>query len=83
MTDQMIKKTNRRIVKNYGYGGVCHDCNSPVAYDEEMLVIEIAETNEYWLGVPVDAYECPYCSKPVSMMKVYKSLEVSKELSKV
>ena len=78
----LIKKTSRRIVSNRDYGGVCHNCNSPIAYDGEIVAIEIANENDYWLVIPIDVYECPYCNNIIETMRIYKSLEVSKELSK-
>ena len=83
MSNQLIRKSHRKVVLNIGYGGVCHACNSPVAYDDEMLLVEVIKTDVYWIGVPVDIYECPHCNTHVETIRIYKSLEVSKELSKV
>lgn len=70
-------------MRHVGYGGVCHSCNSPIAYDGEMIVIEIENTEEYWRVVPIDCFYCPHCNEPVIVMKIYKSLDVTAELSRV
>ena len=83
MTNQLIRQTHRKVVLNVGYGGICHACNSPVAYDDEMLVVEVINTDAYWIAVPIDSYECPHCGTHIETIRVYKSLEVTKELSRV
>ncbi len=83
MASQLIKKTHRKVILNIGYGGVCHNCNSPIAYDDEMIVVEIVKTDDFFLAVPIDSYECPYCNAHVETIRVYRSLDVTKELSKV
>ena len=71
---QLIQKTNRRVVTHRNFGGVCHICNSPVAFDGEMIVIEIEETADCWRVVSIDTYGCPYCGEPVIAVRIYKSL---------
>ena len=83
MSGLLIKKTYREIKRCCDYGGVCHKCNSPVSYQGEMFLIEIEETSEYWRAVPVDEFRCPFCDEIVYIIKIYKSLDVTKELTKV
>jgi hypothetical protein len=80
---KLIKKTSWKVVSMQDYNGVCHSCNSPVSYDGGILVIEFENTAEYWRVVPVDIFVCPHCNEIMKVMMIYKSLEVSKELSKL
>ena len=65
------------------YGGVCHGCNSPIYYDGEMIVIEIENTIEYIRVVPVNIYECSFCGEIMRVVKIYKNLDISKELAEL
>jgi uncharacterized protein with PIN domain len=80
---ELIKKTNRKVVINFDFVGVCHNCNSPVIYHGEMISIGVEEKEDYWSVIPIDTYECPYCNKPIEIVKIYKALDVTNELSKV
>ena len=82
MSNQLIKKTSRRITAMDNYNGVCHECNSPIRYDGNMTFIEVEETATEWCVIPTDIYECPHCGATMRVMRIYKSLEISKELVK-
>jgi hypothetical protein len=81
---KLNKLTSRKLIKIEGYMGVCNNCNSPVEYEGEFVVIEI-EGNlnmDMVYVVPIDKFECPYCFGIMSIMQLWKreSLEVSKEI---
>ena len=77
---KLIKRTDRKVSSVRNYSGVCHQCNSPIEFEHEMIVVEIENTDDYWRVVPVDIFECPHCGEKIITMMVFKSLEVSKEL---
>ena len=80
---ELTRRTNRRIVNLNGWSGVCHECNSPQTYGGEITVIVVEETQDTFHAIPIDALTCGHCGEFVKTMKVYKSLDVTKELSKV
>ena len=82
MSDKLIRKTFRKMMQCKDYSGICRECNSPISYDGEILAIEIEDTPEKWVAVPVDVFQCPYCQKAICKLVVYKTIEVSAEFSK-
>lgn len=73
----------RAIVGNYAdYKGVCHKCNSPVEC-EKFLAVIIWEDEQRARLLPLDIMQCPHCGDTIKEIMVYKSLEVSKELTPV
>lgn len=83
MTERLIRKTNRKIMQFEGYSGVCHNCGTPIETDETFLAIEVDNTPEAYSIVPVDIFVCPECGKYVGGMKVYKTLNITAELSEL
>lgn len=78
---KIIKETERRVVNMGGYKGVCHNCNTPLEYDDLLTVIVIKEFPDRDIVVPIDTISCPYCAQDITSMTIYKSLEVTKEMS--
>ncbi len=77
----LIKQADGKIVYlPTGYDGVCHSCNSPVSYQEKIVVKIIKETDAVVLFECLDDMVCPHCLKPIISILIYKSLEVSQEL---
>jgi hypothetical protein len=81
--NELIKKTSRRIGSVKSFDGVCHKCNSPVCFREEFFVVEIENTDTLFCFVPIDTLLCPHCGVNMEAMTIYKTLDVTKELSKV
>jgi hypothetical protein len=79
---ELIKKTNWKVVNTKDYGGVCTTA-TPVSFNGEMLVVLFEDQPDYFRCIPVDIYVCPYCNEIMKIMKIYKSLDVTKELSNV
>lgn len=79
---KLIKETNRIVGTIRGYDGVCDGCGTPLTYDDELIVIEILNMPDKVLLVPVDRIICPHCNLELSIIKMWKSLEVSEELKK-
>lgn len=77
---KIIKETDRKIVNMGGYMGVCHGCNTPLEYEDNLIVIIVKEFPDRKIVVPIDTLSCPYCSKDIATMTIYKSLEVTNEI---
>lgn len=78
----IIKETNRRVVKMMGYQGVCDGCGTPITYDDELLVIEVPdmENDERVVVVPIDILVCPSCRHTIQAIRIWKNLEITSEL---
>lgn len=79
---KLLKETNRRVVSMAHYRGVCHGCNSPIEYEEDLIVVLVFESEERDVVVPIDTLRCPYCSQEVASMTVYHNMDISQELRK-
>lgn len=77
----IIKETERKVVNMVGYRGVCNGCNTPLEYEDSLIVIIIKEFPDKDVVVPIDTLSCPYCSLEIATLTVYKSLEVTSEMS--
>lgn len=80
---KLIKKKDAEVMYLNDYGGVCHNCNSPVEYDEKMVVYKVVERDNEVIFQALDELICPHCQQVMRWIYVYKSLDVTKELSKV
>ena len=81
--DELEKKTNRLVITLLGYSGVCHDCGSPQTYGGEITAIVLEDEKEYIRILPVNVFVCGHCGEVLRGMKIYKSLEVTKEMSEL
>lgn len=77
--NDLIRKTARTVKNARDYGGVCENCGGQVGRAGDMTVVEIDETDEYWLVVPIDLFACPHCGNDARSIRIWKSLDVTKE----
>jgi len=80
---KIIKATSRKVVGMKTYNGVCDYCGCNLEYDGDMIVVIVEETSEKDIVVPVDVIYCPSCEKRIQSMNIYKSLDVTGEMSQV
>jgi hypothetical protein len=78
---KLISKGKPVTIK--GYSGVCHGCNSPVHYLDEILMIVLYRDENIAHTFCLDNLECPFCNHKIGLMTIYLNMEVSKELAEV
>ena len=64
------------------YSGICHGCDGEVKINP-LFVTKISEDEEiirYWTITP---YLCSHCSSIIHSVRVYKSLNITRELEKI
>jgi hypothetical protein len=76
----VIKETSRTVVTLERYDGVCDGCGTPLSYVGQLILIEILNNDDVMVLVPIDRLVCPFCNKDIVTIKLWKNLEVSKEL---
>jgi dUTPase len=79
----IIKETNREIGTLGGYNGICDGCQIDLEYKGDLVVIKVDENDEEVVLVSKDRIICPNCNKEIVTMKLYKNLEISRELNKI
>lgn len=77
---KIIKKTSRKIGTVREYKGVCEGCGAELEYLDELIVIEIGLDDEKAMLVPIDRLICSSCNHEISILKLYRSMEISGEL---
>lgn len=80
---ELNRKTERKLMKVWGYKGVCNNCATPVEFPDEFIVVVLEDKEDVFYVVPIDMFECPYCFQIFSIMQVWKNLDVSQELEPV
>ena len=63
--------------------GICNECGSPVEYKDEILAVEIKDTEKWVIFVPLTQLKCPWCKCPVKSMLIWKNLDVTEELAEL
>ena len=76
---RLLKETSRKVLVIENYRGVCDGCQTPIEYNERLILIEIERTEDHGLYVPIDILACPYCCKTVGAINLY-NLEVTEEI---
>lgn len=74
----LVKK--HTIISLMNFDGVCHNCNSPISYDGEIIGVEHEKTEHDFRVIPIDLLICSFCENTIEVMRVYTSLNVTKEL---
>ena len=63
--------------------GMCHECNSPVEYHNEILAITIQDTQKWTVFAPLTLLKCPWCKCRMKSILIWKDLDITKELAEL
>lgn len=77
---EIKKETSRSVMLMKEYHGVCDGCGVQLDYVGDLVIIVISTSTELDIMVPIDRLSCPSCYKELATMRIYKNLEVTKEL---
>ena len=63
--------------------GICHECGSPVEYDDKILAVLVREVEKSVVFIPLTALRCPWCEARIKSILIWKDLEVTSEFETI
>ena len=79
--DQLYE--NKIVILPFYNNGVCHECNSPVEYDNEIWAVTIQDKERWSIYVPLTMLKCPWCEARIKSILIWKDLEVTSEFETI
>jgi hypothetical protein len=65
------------------YSGICHICGESVDHFESFCALKLREDDSSIIFSPLAVLRCPSCKNIMSLMRMYKNLEISQELKTI
>ena len=79
--DQLYE--NRLAILPYYENGICHECNSPIEYNGEILTVMIKDTEKWSIFAPLTLLKCPWCDCRIKSIAIWKDLDITAELAEL